>query len=114
MLAYECQTIKEGKQADLSQEGTRMRVLRGMASSIMNFLDFTYEFCQGEKKPVPVLDSHLWVGYSAREAQPWFIAGQGGLEPQDMGHEEHPPMVVQEARQPQVDHSQQVSHAREC
>ena len=46
-----------------------------MASSVLNFLDFTYKFSQGEENPVPVLDSQLWVSFLAKEAKPWFADG---------------------------------------
>ena len=49
-------------------------ILREMANSVVNFLEFTYKTSEGPDRPVPCLDTQVWFGQpDLRKA--WFQNG---------------------------------------
>ena len=61
----------EDKEKHASKDQVTMDCLREMANDIIRWLEFTSEVSEGEKLPVPCLDSQLWMGVPA-EPEKWF------------------------------------------
>ena len=68
--------MMEDEEGGVSKEQVTMNCLREMANSVIPWLEFTSEVSEGEQRPVPCLDSQLWVG-RPEEQEPWFACQEG-------------------------------------
>ena len=62
-----------------TKEAVTMECLRSMADTVIPWLKFTSEVSEGEEKPVPCLDSQLWVGPPAA-GEKWFTTERDDLD----------------------------------
>ena len=68
--------IEEDTAQGRSPETVTMEVLRAMADTVIPWLQFTAEVSEGIEKPVPCLDSQLWVG-TPEPQEAWMVSARG-------------------------------------
>ena len=61
-IVREDKDVQEDLEQGRSKEAVTMEVLRSIADTVIPWLEFTAEFSEGRDRPVPCLDSQLWVG----------------------------------------------------
>ena len=70
-ITCEDDDIMMDEEAGRSKQEVTMEVLRQMADTVFKCLRFTAEVAGGPEKPLPCLDTQLWMGKPGRQT-PWY------------------------------------------
>ena len=61
---------EEDKERNLSEEDVTFKIIQSMANQILDFLEFTGEYCKDGNK-IACLDTQFWIG-TPEEERRWF------------------------------------------